>query len=348
MLRFIVRYGIVFSGLCSLLLLILTACKSPNDHTSSASTLANGMVKIPAGVLSMGGDNVQALADEYPKHTVKIGAFWMDKTEVTNRQFKAFVDDTGYLTVAERPIIWEELAQTLPVGTPKPPDSLLQAGSLVFVPTRESVSLHDASRWWSWTIGANWQQPEGPDSNIEDRLDHPVVQVAWEDAIAYCEWAGKRLPTEAEWEWAARGGLQDMVYPWGDESVNEGTPNANFWQGLFPYQNDKEDGYIYTAPVQSFPANGYGLYDMAGNVWEWCSDWYHHDFYAANEASASNTPGPGNSFDPSQPYAAQRSIRGGSFLCNDAYCSGYRNARRMKSSPDTGLSHTGFRCVKDL
>jgi len=306
----------------------------------------DGMAFIPAGTLNMGGDNEQADNDEYPKHNVAIDSFWIDETEVTNLQFQAFVEATGYVTVAERPIVWEEMAKDLPPGTPPPPDSLLQPGALVFKATDTPVSFNDPSQWWEWVIGANWKHPEGPGSNIADRMDHPVVQVAWEDASAYAEWAGKRLPTEAEWEWAARGGLQDNIYPWGNETVKEGKPKANFWQGMFPYQNDLDDGFFSTAPVKSFPPNGYGLYDMAGNVWEWCADWYNYNYYAEGTAKTPNPQGPSKSFDPQMPYTQQRSMRGGSFLCNDDYCSGYRNARRMKSSPDTGLCHAGFRCVR--
>ena len=177
---------------------------------------------------------------------------------------------------------------------------------------------------------------------------HPVVQIAWEDALAYAKWAGKRLPTEAEWEWAARGGKENAVYPWGNEDVNKGVPKANFWQGFFPYKNTLKDGFFTTAPVKSFAPNEYGLYDMAGNVWEWCADWLDVNFYYKPEARQANTSGPKVAHNPERPLAQEKVMRGGSFLCNDTYCSGYRNARRMGSSTDTGLNHTGFRCVKDL
>ena len=335
--------------------LLLYSCQ-PNASSSKGSLpLAQmeektfsrvGMVLIPSGTLDMGGDNDQADADEFPKHQVIVDSFWMDVTEVTNAQFQAFVEATGYVTVAERPIVWEELAQTLPPGTPRIPDSLLQPGSLVFVPTNSPVALDDVSQWWKWTIGADWLHPEGPGSSIVCKEDYPIVHIAWEDAAAYAEWAGKRLPTEAEWEWAARGGLEKMIYPWGDEDVNVGKPKANFWQGVFPFQNTEKDGFFGVAPVKSFAPNGYGLYDMAGNVWEWCSDWYKYDFYQQAAASSDILHGPSSSFDPDEPYTPKRVMRGGSFLCNDDYCSGYRVARRMKSSPDTGLNHTGFRCVQ--
>jgi len=342
----------------SILLFGMLACSSENEvreaaqeslinkNSSSKNIDKTGMVLIPAGTFSMGGDNEQARQDEFPKHQVSVDSFWMDATEVSNREFAKFVETTGYQTVAERPIDWEQMKKELPPNTPKPPDSILQPGALVFVSTETPVSLRDYSQWWAWTIGADWRHPEGAESSIEDRMDHPVVQIAWEDAIAYAEWAGKRLPTEAEWEWAARGGLEEQIYPWGDENVNEGKPRANFWQGMFPYQNTEQDGYFGTSPIKSFLPNPYGLYDMAGNVWEWCQDWYKNDNYQDGEKTTQHNPvGPSRSFDPNEPYVPKRVTRGGSFLCNDDYCSGYRVASRMSSSPDTGLNHTGFRCV---
>lgn len=327
-------------------ILLLVGCKV--EKKSNASTPPPGMVHIPSGKLNMGGDNDQASPNEYPKHEVEIKEFWLDKTEVTNAEFEKFAEATGYLTVAERPLIWEELKKELPPNTPKPEDSILKPGALVFHKTNQPVPLDNPGLWWHWTIGANWRHPEGPDSDIKEKADHPVVQVAWEDATAYAKWAGKRLPTEAEWEWAARGGNENMIYPWGNEDVNKGNPKANFWQGLFPFENTLQDGYLTTAPIKSFAANGYGLYDMSGNVWEWCSDWLDMEFYQKQAAKNPNTPGPDQAYNPAMPYQQEKVIRGGSFLCNDDYCSGYRNARRMGSSADTGLNHTGFRCAKDL
>lgn len=313
-----------------------------NGDTSNA-----GMVFIPGGDFDMGGDNSQAQPDELPKHRVRVSAFWIDKTEVTNAQFKKFTDATGYITTAERKPDWNELKKTLPPGTPQPADSLLVAASLVFTPTSGPVDLNDYSQWWSWVKGASWKHPEGPASSIRGRENDPVVQVSWDDAMAYCKWAGKRLPTEAEWEFAARGGLINRIYPWGNEPVETGKPKANSWNGAFPYLNNKRDGFVKLAPVGSFAPNGYGLYDMAGNVWEWCSDLYNADYYKELQGKISIDPkGPARSFDPQEPYMEKRSLRGGSFLCNDSYCSGYRVARRMKSSHDTGLEHTGFRCVR--
>ncbi len=315
----------------------------------NGDTSVAGMVLIPGGVFEMGGDNEQASADEYPKHKVQVSPFYMDVTEVTNAQFKKFVETTGYITTAEKKPDWEELKKTVPPGTPKPPDSILVAASLVFKKTEGPVNLNDYTQWWSWVKGADWKHPEGPGSSIAGKENYPVVQVSWDDAMAYCKWSGKRLPTETEWEFAARGGLINNIYPWGNEPVNTGKPKTNSWEGKFPYLNEKKDGFITAAPVKSYSPNGYGLFDMAGNVWEWCSDWYNADYYKTIENTTSINPkGPVKSYDPDEPYTQKRSLRGGSFLCNDAYCSGYRVARRMKSSPDTGLEHTGFRCVKDV
>lgn len=242
--------------------------------------------------------------------------FWMDKTEVTNAEFQVFVDATAYVTTAERVPDWELLKQQVPEGTPKPHDSVFVAASLVFSPPAYAVPLDDPSRWWKWTKAANWKQPKGTGSDLRGKASHPVVHVSYEDAMAYARWAGKRLPNEVEWEFAARGGIKDARYPWGDEQVESGIPKANTWQGNFPNQNTTWDGSSGTADVKSYAPNAYGLYDMAGNVWEWCD-------------------GP------------EIVLRGGSYLCNSSYCEGYRVTSRMPTAPDTGLGHTGFRCVMD-
>ena len=280
-----------------------------------------GMVWIPGGEFMMGATDEEGRPDEYPSRKVTVKGFWMDATEVTNAQFRKFVEATGYVTTAEQNVTWEELKTQLPAGTPKPHDSLLKASSLVFTPPAQAVPLDDVSQWWSWRRGADWKHPQGPESDINGKDNYPVVHISWNDAAAYCKWAGKRLPTEAEWEFASRGGKQQEKYPWGNEDPSAGKPKANTWQGEFPNHNTNVDGYYRSAPVHSFEANGYGLYDMAGNVWEWCSDWYEG--------------------------SQMKVVRGGSFMCNASYCKGYRVTARMKTSPDTGLEHTGFRCVAE-
>ena len=310
-----------------------------NDHNHK------GMVWIKPGAFLMGADNKQASPDEYPKHKVTVTGFWMDTTEVTNAAFAKFVKATGYVTTAERKPDWNELKKQVAPGTPKPPDSLLVAASLVFSPPDHPIDLNDYSQWWAWVKGADWRHPHGPHSSIQGKGNYPVVHISWFDAVAYCKWAGKRLPTEAEWEWAARGGLQNKIYPWGDEPVDKGKVKANTWQGRFPNQNALRDKFYGLAPVASFAPNGYGLYDMAGNAWEWCADNYNNTYYQTIRKGAGNPKGPANSYDPDEPYAKKRVIRGGSFLCNDSYCSGYRVARRMKSTEDSGMEHLGFRCV---
>ncbi len=329
-----------------LLLLIFYSCKE--IQVFSELRLENNMILIPSGTLNMGGDNEQSYPNELPKHEVVIDSFWMDQYEVTNAQYLEFVSATNYITIAERELNWEELKKQVASGTPKPHDSILAPGALVFNLNNAAVTLDNPQLWWQWVLGANWKHPNGPKSSIKDIMSHPVVQLAWDDAVAYCKWAGKRLPTEAEWEWAARGGLNDAVYPWGNEKVDSSEPKGNFYQGLFPVSNSIIDGFESTAPTGSFSPNGYQLYDMAGNVWEWCSDWYDVVYYSTSGATGSHVTGPLLSNNPNIPYQQERVIRGGSFLCNESYCSGYRNARRMGSTPDTGLNHLGFRCAKDV
>ena len=314
-----------------------------------AEDAPEGMVWIPAGVYTRGSIDPMANQVEQPLHQVQVDGFWMDATEVTNAQFQKFVEDTGYKTVAERPPTMEEIMQQMPPGSPQPDPALLVAASMVFTPPNHAVDLNRYEMWWSWVPGACWNHPEGPDSDLQGRENHPVVHVCFDDAVAYAKWAGKRLPTEAEWEYAARGGLASKPFVWGDEPLSETQPQANIWQGSFPYMNSNADGFTRTAPVKSFAKNGFGLYDMSGNVWEWCSDWYRPDTYARIKMTgvgiADNPMGPDKSYDPTEPYAPKRVLRGGSFLCNDSYCSAYRPSARRGQSTDTGMSHLGFRCV---
>ncbi|HLU90067.1 MAG TPA: formylglycine-generating enzyme family protein [Cyclobacteriaceae bacterium] len=324
------------------------------DETKTAivpredSGSVDGMVWIEGGEFIMGTDADDVYPAEKPAVKNKVAGFWMDETEVTNQQYKEFVDATGYVTLAEKKPEWEDLKKQLPPGTPKPDDSLLQAGSLVFIPPAHPVPTHDISQWWAWVKGANWKHPEGPNSNLEGRWNHPVTHIAYEDAVAYAEWAGKRLPTEAEWEYAAKAGKYNQRYAWGDELNPNGQFMANTFQGIFPHGNEGRDGFMGTAPVKSFPANDYGLYDIIGNVWEMTDDWYDaikFDRIAGNAPKLDS--GMNQCYNPNNPYAQERVIKGGSFLCADNYCVNYRPTARQGHAYDSGSSNVGFRCVKD-
>jgi sulfatase modifying factor 1 len=298
----------------------------------------SGMVWIPGGEFSMGGD--ATLPDAHPVHRVYVDGFWMDRTEVTNADFARFVRATHYRTVAERAL--------RPEDAPGAPPEKLVAGSVVFTPPAGPVPLDSDDRWWSYVARASWRRPSGSTSGLGGRDRYPVVQVAYEDAEAYARWAGKRLPTEAEFEFAARGGLAGRRYAWGDELRPDGRWMANTFQGHFPDQSVAEDGFARRSPVRAFPPNGYGLYDMAGNVWQWTADWYSVDYFAAlARAGVTHEPtGPARTFDPGEPYAPKRVTKGGSFLCNASYCESYRPSARRGTAPDTGSEHVGFRCVK--
>lgn len=333
--------------------LSLAACRP-------ASNPPSGMVLIPGGEFLMGSDAEYAFPNERPAHRVKVNPFFLDIHPVTNAEFSKFVKATGYVTIAERAVDWEEVRKQVPPGTPKPPAEVLAPGSLVFQPTKGPVDLRDLSAWWQWTHGASWSHPEGPGSSIAGRENHPVVQIAWADANAYATWAEKRLPTEAEWEFAAAGGNEGHRYAWGNEERPAGRFMLNRWTGQFPYRNDASDGFAGTSPVGAFPANGYGLYDMSGNVWNWCGDIYRADAFAersqsgeicCDPAGPQTTQGekviPGDPSPPTVPGVERRVIKGGSFLCDPAYCESYRPSARRGTPPDTGSSHVGFRCAKD-
>jgi formylglycine-generating enzyme len=319
----------------------------PNTQTPPAKA-PGGMVWIPGGEFSMGAQEapmegevgMQATTDSRPIHRVYVDGFYMDKTDVTNAQFAAFVKATHYVTIAET----APTAQEFPTA---PPENLV-AGSVVFAPPSGPVPLNNHLQWWSYVKGADWRHPAGPGSSITGKDSYPVVQIAYPDAEAYAKWAHKRLPTEAEWEFAARGGLAGRIYAWGDQFHPDGKWMANTHQGHFPDRDTGTDGYVGLAPVAKFPANGYGLYDMAGNVWQWTSDWYRPDYYAQLAQAvgvARNPQGPDSPFDPAEPGEKKKVHRGGSYLCTDQYCSRYMVGTRGKGEISTGTNHLGFRCV---
>jgi sulfatase modifying factor 1 len=323
----------------------------PNTNPPSGA-VPRGMVWIPGGEFSMGAQDpqgadmnmvgMQATADARPIHRVYVDGFFMDKTDVTNAQFAAFVKATGYITIAEK----TPTAQDFPSA---PPENLY-AGGVVFSPPNHAVPLNNHFQWWTYVKGANWRHPSGPDSSIKGKENYPVVQVAYADAEAYAKWVHKRLPTEAEWEFAARGGLAGNPYVWGEQFRPSGKWMANTFQGHFPDKDTGADGFIGLAPVAQYTPNPYGLYDMAGNVWQWTSDWYRPDYYyqlAQTGSVARNPKGPDSPLDPAEPNEKKKVHRGGSFLCTDQYCSRYMVGTRGKGEISTGTNHLGFRCVSD-
>ena len=321
------------------------SCKAPSRNLAIASTASftdgkaeetsAGMVLIKGGTFKMGSEE---FPDAKPLHDVTVSSFFMDDHEVTNTEFRKFVETTGYITVAERPLD--------PKDYPGVPVDRLVPGSAVFTPTSQKVSLNDPMQWWQYINGASWRHPKGVGSSIKSHENDPVVQVSYTDAVAYAEWAGKRLPTEAEWEYAARAGKNFSKYYWGNELKPKGKWAANIYQGSFPDNNTLEDGYKDIAPVKSFSANAFGLYDMEGNVWEWCADYYRPDYY--NHSAAKNPKGPADSFDPEEPGTVKKVQRGGSFICSDAYCNRYKAGSRGKGEINSAGNNIGFRCVKDI
>lgn len=334
-----------------ILLSVQTGCTtSTRKEEELVESRNDGMTWIPGGEFIMGSDSKNAYEHERPAHRVRVNGFWMDETEVTNAQFRKFVDATGYITVAERKPDWEELKKQLPKDTPKPPDSVLQAGSILFTPPTNPVLLNNYAQWWSWQSGVNWRHPAGNGSNLEGKWNHPVVHIAFEDASAYCRWAGKRLPTEAEWEFAARGGKHISTEEFFINGESELLRMANFFQGSFPYKDLGQDGFTSTAPVKSFAPSSYGLYDMIGNVWEWTSDYYNIQYFqqlASNNLTVVNPKGPDHSLDPNEPQITKYVTKGGSYLCASNYCTNYRATARQATAFDSGSSHVGFRCVRD-
>ncbi|XCF04963.1 formylglycine-generating enzyme family protein [Tamlana crocina] len=317
--------------------------------TSKPGSTPEGMVWVEKKTFTQGAkpEDQFAMPREKPAHQVTVDGFFIDITEVTNKQFKEFVDATGYKTIAERPIIWEEMKKDLPPGTPKPHDSVLQPGSLIFNKNVDKVAnMGDYSQWWTWKVGANWQHPEGPGSSIEGKENFPVVHIAYEDAMAYCEWANRRLPTEAEWESAAQGNSANNTFTWGNDPslLNQ---YANTWQGVFPIKNEPKDGFEFIAPVKSYPPNDIGIYDMAGNVWELTSDLFNVNYYKELDTSKPivNPKGAAKSYSPNNPYQIEHVIKGGSFLCHASYCASFRISAKMGNSIDSGSDHMGFRTV---
>lgn len=346
-----------YSSLFIVCLLTLSSCKNEKVETNSSEEKKEKIaVKTPKNMTWVEGKTFLqgaketdkfAMPREKPAHQVTVDGFFIDVTEVTNKQFKDFVAATKYITVAERKIDWEEMKTQLPADTPKPHDSILQPGSLIFnKKVNAVVNMNNYTQWWTWKIGADWKHPEGPESNIDGKGDFPVVHIALEDALAYCKWANRRLPTEAEWEAAAQGKNTDAIFTWGnDKTILDA--NANTWQGTFPSRNESVDGFEFISPVKSYPANSIGLFDMAGNVWEITSDLFNVNHYKEIDISKpiTNPKGANKSYSPSNPYQVEHVMKGGSFLCHESYCASFRISAKMGVAIDSGSDHVGFRTV---
>lgn len=341
--RFFAKISII---LCSIY--AITSCN--NEIKKSLNSKApDGMIWVEGKTFLQGAKqgDTYAMPREKPAHSVTVDGFFIDITEVTNKQFKKFVDQTKYVTIAEREIDWEEIKKQLPPNTPKPHDSILQPGSLIFnKKVTAVVNMNNYSQWWTWKIGANWKHPSGPDSTIDAKDDFPVVHIALEDALAYCKWANRALPTEAQWESAAQGNNTTSIFTWGNDDAVLNS-NANTWQGDFPIKNESKDGFEFVSPVKSYPPNSIGLYDMTGNVWEITRDLYNVDYYKEVNISKPllNPKGATTSYNPSNLYQTEQVIKGGSFLCHASYCASYRISAKMGVTIDSGSDHVGFRTV---
>jgi sulfatase modifying factor 1 len=332
-------------------LLSLFSCDKEKTGSNKLSTskIPKGMLWVPGKTFLQGAKDADkyAMSREKPAHKVTVHGFYIDVTEVTNKKFKTFVEATKYITVAERKIDWEEMKSQVPPGTLKPDDSILQPGSLIFNKNVNAVvNMNNYQQWWTWKIGANWKHPEGPASNIEGKDHYPVVHIALEDALAYCKWSNRRLPTEAEWEAAAQGKNSDAIFTWGNDTRILDA-NANTWQGDFPIKNESTDGFEFISPVQSYPANSIGLYDMTGNVWEITSDLFNVDYYKELDTSKTllNPVGALKPYSPQNPNQLEHVMKGGSFLCHESYCASFRISAKMGVEINSGSDHVGFRTV---